>query len=118
MLSHLIAELCPKQQPFAVATVIETGGSVPAKTAPRAVIDAKGNMAGGWVGGDCAEGAVCKAGLDWLTTAQTAVLDLDLDDEVLGIGMRGTMRVYVDLVLQTMRAEAEPQGQPLKRTLS
>jgi xanthine dehydrogenase accessory factor len=97
----LIAELRAKRQPFAVATVIETEGSVSAKTASKAVIDVKGNMLGGWVGGGCAEGAVRKAALDCLTTGRTAVLDLDLDDEVLGTGMPcgGTMRVYVEPVL-------------------
>ncbi|MBS0524527.1 MAG: XdhC family protein [Proteobacteria bacterium] len=97
----LIAELRSKRQPFAVATVIETDGSVSAKTASKAVIDVEGNMLGGWVGGGCAEGAVRKAALDCLATGRTAVLDLDLDDEVLGTGMPcgGTMRVYVEPVL-------------------
>jgi xanthine dehydrogenase accessory factor len=94
----LITELRGRRQPFAVATVIETEGSVSAKTASKAVIDAAGNMLGGWVGGGCAEGAVRKAALDCLAAGRTAVLDLDLDDEVLGTGMPcgGTMRVYVE----------------------
>ncbi|MBS0224683.1 MAG: XdhC family protein [Proteobacteria bacterium] len=97
----LIADLHAKRQPFAVATVIETAGSVSAKTASKAVIDEDGNMLGGWVGGGCAEGAVRKAAVDCLATGRTTVLDLDLDDEVLGTGMPcgGTMRVYVEPVL-------------------
>ncbi len=97
----LIAELRAKRQSFAVATVVETDGSVSAKTASKAVIDEDGNLLGGWVGGGCAEGAVRKAALDCLATGRTTVLDLDLNDEVLGTGMPcgGTMRVYVEPVL-------------------
>lgn len=97
----LITELRGRREHFTVATVIETEGSVSAKTASKAVIDAAGNMLGGWAGGGCAEGAVRKAALDCLATGRTAVLDLDLDDEVLGTGIPcgGTMRVYVEPVL-------------------
>lgn len=97
----LVAELRRKREPFAVATVIETEGSVSAKTASKAVIDADGDVLVGWVGGGCAEGAVRKSALDCLATGRTTILDLDLDDEVLGTGMPcgGTMRVYVEPVL-------------------
>lgn len=100
-LFDLIVELRGRRESFAVATVIETEGSVSAKTASKAVIDVNGSMLGGWVGGGCAEGAVRKAALDCIATGQTAVLNLDLDDEVLGTGMPcgGTMRVYVEPVL-------------------
>ncbi|HKT18381.1 MAG TPA: XdhC family protein [Stellaceae bacterium] len=87
-----------RREPFAVATVIETQGSVSAKTGAKAVIGHDGRVAAGWVGGGCAEGAVCHTALDCLETCETAIVDLDLNDEVLGTGMPcgGTMRVFVE----------------------
>ena len=88
------------REPFAVATVIETQGSVSAKTGSKAVIGGDGRVAAGWVGGGCAEGTVCHAALDALETGDSTIIDLDLDDEVLGTGMPcgGTMRVFVEPV--------------------
>lgn len=87
-----------RREPFAVATVIEIQGSVSAKTGAKAVIGGDGRIAAGWVGGGCAEGTVCHAALDSLESGETAIVDLDLNDEVLGTGMPcgGTMRVFVE----------------------
>ena len=89
-----------RREPFAVATVIETQGSVSAKTGSKAVIGRDGRLAAGWVGGGCAEGTVCQAALDSLESGETTIVDLDLNDEVLGTGMPcgGTMRVFVEPV--------------------
>lgn len=97
----LIAELRSRREPFAVATVIETQGSVSAKPASKAVIGQDGRILVGWVGGGCAEGAVSHAALDCLDSGKTRIVDLDLNDEVLGTGMPcgGTMRVFVEPVL-------------------
>ena len=87
-----------RREPFAVATVIETQGSLSAKTGSKAVIGRDGRVAAGWVGGGCAEGTVCHAALDSLESGATSIVDLDLNDEVLGTGMPcgGTMRVFVE----------------------
>ncbi|MCB1753999.1 MAG: XdhC family protein [Gammaproteobacteria bacterium] len=89
------------RRPFAVATVVETEGSVSAKTSSKAVIDQKGKVVAGWVGGGCAESATCQKALDCMQSGETAVLDIDLNDEMLGAGMPcgGSMRVYVEPVL-------------------
>jgi xanthine dehydrogenase accessory factor len=89
-----------RREPFAVATVIETQGSVSAKTGSKAVIGRDGHVAAGWVGGGCAEGTVCHTALDSIESGETAIVDLDLNDEVLGTGMPcgGTMRVFVEPV--------------------
>lgn len=89
------------QQPFAIATVVETLGSVSAKTGAKAVIDQQGQVVAGWVGGGCAESTTCEQGVECINSGQTAILDIDLDDEVLGAGMPcgGHMRVYVEPVL-------------------
>jgi xanthine dehydrogenase accessory factor len=86
--------------PFAVATVIETHGSVSAKTGSKAVIGRDGRVAAGWVGGGCAEGTVCQAALGTIETGESTIVDLDLNDEVLGTGMPcgGTMRVFIEPV--------------------
>ena len=87
--------------PYAVATVIETVGSVSAKTGSKAVIDHTGRIVAGWVGGGCAESATCEQALACIQEGQTAVMEVDLDDEILGAGMPcgGHMRVYVEPML-------------------
>ena len=88
-------------KPFAVATVVETRGSVSAKTSSKAVIDSEGRIVAGWVGGGCAESSTCEQALICIKQNETAMLDIDLDDEILGAGMPcgGAMRVYVEPVL-------------------
>jgi xanthine dehydrogenase accessory factor len=87
--------------PFAIATVVETRGSVSAKTASKAVIDSEGRVVAGWVGGGCAESSTCEQALTCISQNETAMLDIDLDDEILGAGMPcgGSMRVYIEPVL-------------------
>jgi xanthine dehydrogenase accessory factor len=53
------------------------------------------------VGGGCAESSTCEQALACINQNETAMLDIDLDDEVLGAGMPcgGSMRVYVEPVL-------------------
>ncbi len=89
------------RQPFAVATVVETLGSVSAKTGAKAVIDQNGRVVAGWVGGGCAESTVCGAAVECLRTHETRVVELDMNDEVLGTGMPcgGSARVYVEAML-------------------
>ena len=86
---------------FAIATVVETRGSVSAKTSSKAVIDSQGVVVAGWVGGGCAESSTCEQALACIDSKQTAMLDIDLDDEILGVGMPGggSMRVYIEPVI-------------------
>jgi xanthine dehydrogenase accessory factor len=93
-----LAELTAAEVPFAVATVIKISGSVSAKTGAKSIIDGNGETLFGWVGGGCAEEAVREAALESLQDGQTRIVPLDLDDEILGVGMPcgGTMEVYVE----------------------
>jgi xanthine dehydrogenase accessory factor len=93
------------KQPFALATVIETNGSVSAKTGAKVVIDRDGRIITGWVGGGCAEATVCHTALECMDSRESQVIDLDLNDEVLGTGMPcgGSMRVYVEPILPKPR---------------
>ena len=97
----VLVEMRAKGAPFAVATVVETEGSASAKVGAKAVIDANGRVVAGWVGGGCAESTTCDTALQCLDSGRGTVIDIDLNDEVLGAGMPcgGSMRVYVEPVL-------------------
>ncbi len=84
--------------PYAVATVIDVVGSTSAKTGSKALIDANGRVVTGWVGGGCAESSTCLAALKCMESGETDIIEIDLDDEVLGAGMPcgGHMRVYIE----------------------
>ncbi len=97
----LLARLRDAGEPCAIATVVETRGSVSARTGSKAVVDREGKIIARWVGGGCAQSTVCHAALEALRDHEPRVVDLDLDDEVLGTGMPcgGAMRVYVEPML-------------------
>jgi len=93
-----LSELNEAETPFAVATVIKISGSVSAKTGAKSIIDTRGETLFGWVGGGCAEEAVREASLESMRDGQTRIIKLDLDDEILGVGMPcgGQMEVYIE----------------------
>ena len=94
----VLVEMRARRRPFAVATVVEITGSTSAKTGSKAVIDEQGQVVAGWVGGACAESMVCSQARQCIESGETAVIEIDLDSEVLGAGMPcgGSMRVYVE----------------------
>jgi len=96
-----VQELLQKGEPFAIATVVRTEGSSSAKAGSKAIILNNGERLMGWVGGGCAESTVQKEALASMKDGKTRYLTLDLDDEVLGVGMPcgGKMEVYVEPVL-------------------
>ena len=91
-------QLREKGEAYALATVVEASGSTSAKPGAKALLTEVGATLTGWVGGGCAEAAVRQAGLECLRNGMPKVVELDLDDEVLGTGMPcgGSMRVYVE----------------------
>jgi xanthine dehydrogenase accessory factor len=93
-----LLELSSGNQPFAVATVIETMGSASAKPGSKAIIDSSGGVILGWVGGGCAESAVRQEAVASIKEGKARVIALDLNDEVFGVGMPcgGAMRVYIE----------------------
>jgi len=92
-----VGELLETRQPFVVATVIRVRGSASARPGSQALIDAQGKNVFGWVGGGCAESLVREEALQALEAGQPRIVDVDLDDEVLGVGMPcgGRMDVYL-----------------------
>lgn len=96
-LDHLLA-IREQNVAYAVATVIDVLGSTSAKTGSKALIDRHGKVVTGWVGGGCAESTACHAALQSIESGSTDIIEIDLDDEVLGVGMPcgGHMRVYIE----------------------
>jgi xanthine dehydrogenase accessory factor len=96
-----LAALVEAGEPFAVATVVDTQGSASARAGAKAIVDARGRTRFGWVGGGCAESAVREEALRAIEEGRPRLVRLDLDDEVLGVGMPcgGHMSVYVEPML-------------------
>jgi xanthine dehydrogenase accessory factor len=95
------AEFEAQHQPFAIATVVRVEGSSSAKRGSKALIDSQGKIVMGWVGGGCAESAVRSEALRCMRTETPELITLDMQDEVLGVGMPcgGMMDVYIEPVL-------------------
>lgn len=96
-----MAAMARRREPHALATVVQARGSTSAHPGDRALIDGAGTVLLGWVGGGCAEGAVRSGALDSLADGMPRLIDLDLDDEVLGVGMPcgGSLQVFVAPIL-------------------
>ncbi len=97
---RIAADRSAARQAFALAVVIETRGSTSARPGAKALFGTGGRVLAGWVGGGCAESTIAHAALECLGTDTPLIVDVDLDDEVLGAGMPcgGHMRVYVEPV--------------------
>lgn len=95
------AEFTAQRTPFAIATVVRVEGSSSARRGSKALIDSQGKIIMGWVGGGCAESAVRSEALKSLRTGNPQLITLDMQDEVLGVGMPcgGMMDVYIEPVL-------------------
>lgn len=98
---RIAADLTAARRPFALAIVIEAKGSTSARAGAKAVFDSEGTVIAGWVGGGCAESTIAHAAIECLESETPQIVEVDLDDEVLGAGMPcgGTMRVYVEPVI-------------------
>ncbi len=103
--TRILAERVAAGEPMALATVLSTEGSASARPGAKALFDARGRLVPGWVGGGCAESTVREAALEALRDGRPRQLRLDLDDEVLGVGMPcgGYMTIYVEPLLPQPR---------------
>lgn len=95
------AEMMAAREPFALSIVVEARGSTSARVGAKAVFNVEGAVMCGWVGGGCAESTIAHAVIESLETEIPQIVDVDLDDDVLGAGMPcgGSMRVYVEPVI-------------------
>jgi xanthine dehydrogenase accessory factor len=93
-------ELAARRVPFALATVVRVEGSSSARRGAKAIVDDQGRIVMGWVGGGCAENAVRSEALKCIESEKPALITLNMQDEVLGVGMPcgGMMDVYIEPV--------------------
>lgn len=113
------AELSSLRESFAAATVVRTQGSSSAKVGSKALIDARGRILLGWVGGGCAESAVRSEALKCIRTEKPILISLNMQDEVLGVGMPcgGMMDVYIEPFVPAPELLIAGHGQ-IARTLA
>ncbi len=95
------AELSAQRRTFAIATVVRVQGSSSARRGSKALIDDQGKILMGWVGGGCAESAVRSEAIKCIEQERPELITLDLQDELLGVGMPcgGLMEVYIEPVV-------------------
>jgi xanthine dehydrogenase accessory factor len=95
------ADLASQQKSFAIATVVRVQGSSSARRGSKALIDAQGKIVMGWVGGGCAESAVRSEAIKCIQREEPQLVTLDMQDELLGVGMPcgGVMDVYIEPVV-------------------
>src|SRR5688572_28055929 len=82
-----------RNQPIALATVIQTWGSAPRGVGAKMALTANSEMAGSVIGG-CLEGAVMQTVLDMLKTGQPQLLHFGVADETafeVGLACVGTI---------------------------
>lgn len=87
-----------ENESIALATVIETWGSAPRKTAAKMALTASGRIAGS-VSGGCVEGAVVEAGQEALALARPQLLHFGVADETawsVGLACGGKISVFVE----------------------
>ena len=97
----MAAELSVQRKTFAIATVVRVEGSSSARLGSKAIIDDQGKILHGWVGGGCAESAVRTTALECIKQEEPQLISLNMQDEVLGVGMPcgGMMDVYIEPVV-------------------
>lgn len=87
-----------EDEAIALATVIDTWGSAPRKTAAKMALTASGRIAGS-VSGGCVEGAVVEAGQETLQTSRPQLLHFGVADETawsVGLACGGKISVFVE----------------------
>src|SRR5258705_3755975 len=70
---ELVARLKAAEETFVLATVVRTVSVTAAKAGAKAIIRPDGTIVAGWIGGDCARGAVLKAAREALPDSEPAM---------------------------------------------
>ncbi len=114
---RLVSNLKAGGEPFAVATVIRTISATSAKAGAKAVIQADGTIAEGWIGGGCARAAVLKAARESIADGEPRLVSVQPEDLLADSGVsageerdgirfarnmcpsQGTMDVFVEPVI-------------------
>ncbi len=75
--------------PYVLATVVRTVAVTAAKAGAKAIIEADGRMAGGWIGGGCARGAVLRAARQALADGKPRLISIQPEDVLRDLGVAG-----------------------------
>ena len=81
---------------LAVATVVETRGSTPQKVGAKLLVQEDGRTQG-TIGGGCVEAEVWKEATAALREKTSRVVEVDLNDDVMGDVCGGTLTVFIDV---------------------
>ena len=81
---------------IAVATVMQTRGSTPQKVGAKLLIQETGHTQG-TIGGGCVEAEVWKEATAALRDGASRVVEVDLNDDVMGDVCGGTLTVFIDV---------------------
>ncbi len=91
-----IVERLEQAESLAVATVIQTRGSTPQKVGAKLLVHPDGRTQG-TIGGGCVEAEVWKEATAALRTGASRVVEVDLNDDVMGDVCGGTLSVFIDV---------------------
>jgi xanthine dehydrogenase accessory factor len=101
LVSHepeLLSYLLSKQEPCALAVVVEKSGSTPVPTGAIMAVNQLGGIVG-TVGGGCGEHEIVKHALDVLRTGKPRLIHLDMSNDVAeeeGMVCGGRMKVWIE----------------------
>lgn len=113
----IVSRLRSADEAFVLATVVRTVSVTAAKAGAKAVIRADGSIAGGWIGGGCARGAVLKAAREALADGESRLVSVQPENLLAELGVQpgaardgvryatnmcpsqGTMDIFVEAVL-------------------
>ena len=85
-----------REESLAVATVIQTRGSTPQKVGAKLLVQEDGRTQG-TIGGGCVEAEVWKEAMAALRQRAARVVEVDLNDDVMGDVCGGTLTVFIDV---------------------
>lgn len=95
---ELLAYLLAKQEPCALAVVVEKSGSTPVPTGAIMAVNSLGGIVG-TVGGGCGEHEIVKHALETLRTGRAQLVSLDMSNDVAeeeGMVCGGRMKVWIE----------------------
>ena len=123
----LAKRLKDADRPFVIATVVRTEDLTSAKAGAKALIDAQGDIEG-WIGGGCAQPAVCKAALQAIADGRARLIRVrpgevgsssaDIEEFEAHCHSGGTLDIFIEPVLprpMLVVLGASPVGQVLAR---
>ena len=123
----LAKRLKDADRPFVIATVVRTEDLTSAKAGAKALINAQGDIEG-WIGGGCAQPAVCKAALQAIADGRARLIRVrpgevgsssaDIEEFEAHCHSGGTLDIFIEPVLprpMLVVLGASPVGQVLAR---